>query len=216
MRDWVKDQIDRVVLDTDRPLIISDADEVLFQFVRGLEAFLETAGLYLDLSSFRLSGNIKNKTTNETYPIDDVPNLLAEFFAERTRHLEVVEGAQNVLNSLRGDAQIVVLTNVPAEQKADRVSALERNGLDFPVIANSGDKGPAAAYLATRVEAPIVFIDDIPPNLDSVKQHANHIHCVHFVSHPRLSELIEAMDFEHPRAKSWMELDKIIRDHLFD
>ncbi len=215
MEDWVREQINQIEVAPGVPLIISDADEVLFQFVHGLEAFLAEGDLYLDLASFRLSGNIKYRQSDEVYPLDQVPDLLSEFFEHRTAHLDIVDGARDVLNKLHPHAQIIVLTNVPAERKDDRVSALERHGLPFPVIANSGAKGPAAAHLAELAQAPTVFIDDIPPNLDSVKQHAEHVHCIQFVSHPRLSELIDDVQIDHPKAKNWLELDTLIRAHLF-
>ena len=56
----IRTQIDELSLDSNRPLLLCDADEVLFQFVRGLERHLETQGFHLDLISFSLFGNIKH------------------------------------------------------------------------------------------------------------------------------------------------------------
>ena len=54
-------QADRITLDPMRPLILSDADEVLVQFASVLDEFLHENELYLDLVSFALTGNIKRK-----------------------------------------------------------------------------------------------------------------------------------------------------------
>ena len=53
-------QIDALDLVPGRPLVVSDADEVLVQFVAGLELYLETQGLWLDLQSFALTGDRKS------------------------------------------------------------------------------------------------------------------------------------------------------------
>ena len=53
------DQIKSLSLKKNIPLIISDADEVLFLFLKGFEKFLKSKNLYLDLAKARLTGNIK-------------------------------------------------------------------------------------------------------------------------------------------------------------
>ena len=57
------DQIKSLSLKVNTPLIISDADEVLFLFLKGFEKFLRSKDLYLDLAKARLTGNIKKIQT---------------------------------------------------------------------------------------------------------------------------------------------------------
>ena len=58
-------QIEALSLVRGRPLIVTDCDEVLMQFLVGLETYIETQGLWLDLKSYALTGNIKRRDTNE-------------------------------------------------------------------------------------------------------------------------------------------------------
>ena len=73
---------DTVPIDAKRPLLIVDADEVLLRFVAGLEAFLNPRGLILDLSSYRLHGNVRMRATGEPLLDIEVTALLEEFRSE--------------------------------------------------------------------------------------------------------------------------------------
>ena len=64
------EQIKNLNLKFDQPLIISDADEVLFLFLKGFENFLKSKDLYLDLAKARLTGNIKKISNDEVVPND--------------------------------------------------------------------------------------------------------------------------------------------------
>src|ERR1700761_1916679 len=94
-----------------RPLVIVDADEVLLQFVAGLDRFLHERGLYLDLSSYRLHGNVK-RLDDHTPVLDVEVTALLEEFRSDLDWLEAVDGAHTALASLEGTASIVVLTNI--------------------------------------------------------------------------------------------------------
>ena len=74
-----------VSLDPTRPLIICDADEVLLQFLAGLERFMERQSFYLDLSSFRIHGNVKHRDTHQPADDEAVTNLIAAFFENSSR-----------------------------------------------------------------------------------------------------------------------------------
>ncbi len=49
-------QLDELDLDAATPLVISDADEVLIEFMVALERYLERNDMFFDWSSFALSG----------------------------------------------------------------------------------------------------------------------------------------------------------------
>ena len=72
----IRRQVTALRLHAERPLIISDADEVLLQFVRALEDFLDAEGLHLALTSFALTGNIRRRATDEALPGPEVRELL--------------------------------------------------------------------------------------------------------------------------------------------
>ena len=203
----IMSQLEALSLHEDRPLIITDADEVLLRFMERVEHYLDTLGLWIDLSSFALGSNIKSKETNE--PIK-VPTLIDDFFAAETTHIDAAPGAADALASLSQVAQIVVLTNLPAPHREERISNLRGHGMDYPVVVNSGLKGPAVKWLTQKVAGPVFFLDDIPHNIDSVAEHAPEVHTIHFVADPRLAKLIDKAEGATARIDIWAEAHEFI------
>lgn len=192
-----------VTLDPARPLIICDADEVLLRFLLGLERFLERNGCYLDLTSFRIHGNVKHRASREAVADETVTKMIAEFFASDTRHLEPVEGAATALRDLSARAQIVILSNLPETSRDARIENLIEHGMPYPVIAGKGPKGPVVKSLLGDFPQTVVFIDDLPPNLSSVASETPHVHRLHFIADPRLARLLPAAPDAHRRIDDW-------------
>ncbi len=214
LHDDVLSQLEALRLTPQRPLIVSDADEVIFAFVRSLEGFLLDNGHFMDLQSFALRGNIRDAKTREAVSAEMVKSLLGDFFSERTEQIEPVDGAAEALAALSERAQILVLSNVPLDQISARRRALVKNGMDYPLIANIGRKGGAMAYLAERHEAPIFFLDDIPHNISSVAQKAEEVTRLHFIADHRLRDLLGAADDAHVRIDDWPGVRRYIEDSL--
>jgi len=194
-----------VNLDPSRPLIICDADEVLLQFVVGLERFLERRDCFLDLSSFAIHGNVKRRGTNEVVANQEVSRLLDAFFASETRHMDVVPGAADALQSLAERGQIVILSNLPEMAREARCANLAAHGIPYPVIAGVGPKGAFVRRLIYGFDKPVVFVDDLPPHLTSVAQETPHVHRLHFVADPRLAKLLPPAQDAHRRIDAWPE-----------
>ncbi len=203
-------QLEALALTPGRPLLIVDADEVLFYFLRGLERFLVARELYFDWQSYALHGNIRRRRDDSPVEAEELHLLLQRFFADATEELDPVDGAAAALQRLKTRMQVVVLSNVPVLARQARERALVRHGMDFPLIANSGPKGPAVAALLRRVAAPAVFIDDIPHNHASVAKLAPECHRLHYVADTRLAALLGPAPDCHHRAASWSEIE----DHV--
>lgn len=203
-------------LGRDRPLLVTDADEVLFAFMAAFERHLHDEGTYFNWASYRLNGNIIARADDRAIEIPAVKALIAGFFDRHTRAIDPVEGAAEALAALvaERDLQVVVLSNVPVHCHGDRCWALARHGMDYPLIANEGAKGAAVAALARATDAPVFFIDDAPSHHDDVARHAGHVQRIHFVGNPRLAELIGPAEASHLRARSWAEIRRFIEDHL--
>lgn len=201
-------------IDPARPLIICDADEVLVQFMMGLERFLERNGYRLDLTSFRIHGNVVVRETGARAPDEDVTRLIGDFFASDTAHLDPVPGAARALQNLSRTAQVVVLSNLPDTAREARIGNLARHGMSYPVIAGSGPKGGIVARMITHMSAPVVFIDDLPPHHASVATTTPHVHRLHFVADPRLAKLIGASPDAHARIDNWSEAEHWIRGRI--
>lgn len=197
--------VDAIRLDPTRPLVICDADEVLLQFIAGLDRYLGTQGLYLDLTSFRIHGNVKNRATNEPIHDEAVSALLKAFFASQTRHLDVVPGAASALRALTDVAQVVILSNLPETSRPDRIENLAEHGMPYPVIAGKGPKGAFVRQLIDGFAPPVVFIDDLPPHIASVAAETPHVHRLHFVADERLARLLPKAPEAHARIDSWPE-----------
>ncbi len=214
LAEGVFERIQELDLDPSQPLIIADADEVLFQFMAALVDYIERNGMHFEWASYAITGNVSRADTGEVLDYPEVRAMLAAFFAECADRLEAVPDAAAVLSSLSRRAQIVVLSNVPEKARDARVRCLRRNGLDYPLIANDGLKGPAVRELTRHFDAPAIFIDDIPHNHKSVAESAEHVVRVQFIAHPRLRTLIGPAEHCHHRLDSWREISDLIDNHL--
>jgi hypothetical protein len=210
----VLDQIAAVTLKPDQPLIICDADEVLFAFMAAFEAYLNDGGHYFDWSSFALTGNIRRHSDSEPLEGPEVMQLLGRFFDACTASMDPVPGAAKTLQQLNRRAQIVVLSNLPATQAPARREALVRHGMDYPLVANSGPKGPAVAQLTAALTAPVFFIDDGPNHHKSVAEHAAEVRRLHMVADDRLAKLIAPAPHSHHRTDDWTSVATVIESEL--
>lgn len=179
----------------------------------GLDRFLASRGLYLDLSSYRLMGNIRRRD-DESVVIDvEVVALLDEFRAELDS-LESVEGAMDAIAELSPLLDVVVLSNVSPEQAPFRLRNLAAHGLSAPLVVNSGPKGPAVKALARRAGRPVFFVDDIPQHLGSAAEVAPDVFRIHLIGDERLKPLLPLTPHAHLRADNWDEAVAFIRKNL--
>lgn len=191
-----------------------DADEVLLQFLMGLEAYLPTQGLTMTLSGYQLTGNIRRADNGEALDQPAVTTLLKTFHATAGLELDPVPGAANALNDLSRVAQIVVLTNISPDLAERRRANLRTHGLDYPVIANSGLKGPTFAALAKAAEAPTVFVDDIAHHHASVAEAAPGAAQVHLIADPRLFQMARKAPQASLFTSDWGEAHRHILSFL--
>ena len=64
LSDGLIRQIKDIEIVPDKPLLITDADEVLLNFVLCFQEYLKKNNLWYDLSSYSLFGNIKDYSNN--------------------------------------------------------------------------------------------------------------------------------------------------------
>lgn len=216
MEPHVRGQLEGLSLDRQRPLIVTDADEVVAYFIAGLEKFLLRNGHWLDLKSFAITGNIRRQGSNEISTQPQVKEMLANFFAEDTELLDPVEGAAEALQALSARAQIIVLSNVEPKVHAARHRWLRRHGMDYPLIANSGSKGLPLRYLSEQIDAPVFFLDDLPPHLDAVAEHASRVFLLHFIADKRLAALVGPAQNCQLHTSNWTEARNFIDTKLDD
>ncbi|MBV8976310.1 MAG: hypothetical protein JO261_00910 [Alphaproteobacteria bacterium] len=196
-----------------RPLVIADADEVLLRFADGFDVFLRRRGLFLDLVSYRLHGNVRRLDDRSALLDVEVTALLEEFRADLD-WLEPVEAAVETLAGLSGRAGIVVLSNVTEAQAPARVRNLARIGWKFPLVANAGMKGPAVKTLAARASGPSFFIDDIPQHLASCAETAPEVLRIHLIGDARLKPLLPPSAHANHYAEDWHSAGRFIAERL--
>lgn len=198
-----------------RPLIISDCDGVLLEFIDPFIAYLrDVHALTLRLDSFALTGNIRNAGGEAIAP-EAFPPLLAGFFTTHMSTQASVAGAVDALASLAVDCDVVVLTNISDHHAAARTTELARRGMPYRVIGNHGPKGmPIRALLDEFQPSKAVFIDDLPPNHSSAKAHVPHVHRLHMVAETSVRGLIPAAPDADARIDDWPEALAHIRSIL--
>ncbi len=212
--DGLESQLSGIKVAPDRPLLITDADEVLFAFMKSFERHLDDHGTFFNWASSRLNGNIIDQATGNPVENHIVRELIGTFFVHHTRSMAIIKGAAPTLQRLSRTMDVVVLTNVPHAQRQDRADALASHGIGFPIISNEGSKAAAVKALAERTTAPVFFIDDAPSHHSDVASVADHVRRIHFIGDPRLSELLGPAEASHHRAFDWPEIGTYIETHL--
>jgi hypothetical protein len=204
-------QIAAVSIAPDKPLIICDVDEVVLHFLRGLEEHLAENGLWLDPASFALTGNIKYSGTDDPYPANEIGTLLERFFEARVGSLDVIDGASDGLHMFASEASIIMLTNMPHKHRAARITNLQNHAIPYPVISNSGRKGPAVRELARGVNASVIFLDDTPENLHSVVETCPEVATIHFIPDIRFSKHLSVIKEFSSRTDNWIDASRHMR-----
>lgn len=195
------------------PLLILDCDEVILDFVGPLRDWLHARhAMTLRLESFSLAGNIRRLADNSVVDSGEFPALLDGFFSTGQTGQRPVSGVLAALEQLRAEMDIVILTNIPPRHHGQRIEVLRGHGIDFPVHANSGPKGERVARLAAGRRA--LFVDDLPPNHQSVAQHAPTVGRLHMVTDPELRPLIPPTPHAHARIDAWAEALPWIRARM--
>ncbi|WP_081963908.1 hypothetical protein [Hoeflea sp. BAL378] len=204
---------DNIVLG-ERPLIVCDIDEVVLEFVTPFQAFLTANGHELRPTSFRLNGNVFSLDDGGETPADEVARLLEAFFTGQDAWQTPVLAAADSLARLSGEADIVFLTAMPPRHRAVRRRLLTLHGFDYPMIATEAAKGPAVLALHGSRTHPVVFIDDIFVNLQSVRQHVPGTLLLNLIANDIFRGLAphpgEGVDI----ALDWPHAEELIRAHF--
>jgi len=200
-------------LERGRPLVIVDADEVVLRFVDGFGRYLRRHGLYLDLGSYRLHGNVK-RIDDDAAVLDVEVTALLEEFRSDLDWLEPVDGAREALAALGARAQLAVLTNITPVQAVPRARNLSVLGIDCPLVSNTGPKGAAVKHLADHASSATFFVDDIPQHIASVAQTAPQVTRIHLVGDDRLKPLLPPAKDAHFYAPDWLAARRFIEERL--
>ena len=86
--------------------------------------------------------------------------------------------------------------------------------MNYPVITNSGLKGPVVSKICEKMKAPVFFIDDLGQNLESVKKEYKKAICIHFLQDERLEKLMMTPSNIKHRLTNWLEVENLINQEI--
>ena len=206
---------DAMEIAPDRPLLIVDADEVLFQFMNAFHAFIQSRGHAFVFRSYALNGNVLAHEGGPPLTKEEVGALVGGFFAERTAAMPPDPEAAPALRRLEAEGvQALVLSNVPESAANARREALAASLINLSLAPWSGPKGEAVKALAAKTSGATAFVDDIAHHHESVRDLAPDVHRLHYVTHPTLRELLGKVEAAHDQAESWPQLEEIIKSRI--
>ena len=214
LSDLAARQLAELALTVGRPLLMTDADEVQLYFSRHFEDYLGRNGIVADFRSYELLGNLREAASGRVLDRPEIFELVDGFFAAEATRQTPVEGAAEALAELSEIAQIVVLTNVPVAQHVLRQEMLRDFHMDYPVVVNTGLKGPVVRAMACRALAPSAFVDDIDRHHQSVAADSPETFRLHFIADPRLAGMAPRAEHCHHRCDRWPEAATLLLRHL--
>jgi hypothetical protein len=209
-------QLSELSLKAGQPLLAVDADEVLVHFICHFDRYVSAGGWRLDVTQYSLDGALSEVATGRTLSLKESLDLIDAFFEAETLNQTMIPDAGQVLSGLSEDFQIIVLTNIPHVAKPAREENLASMGMSYPVVTNTGGKGPALRWLSKTVAAPVVFVDDSPHQIASAHRDAPMVECIQFIGCPTAQRLIPASDAPALDAPTtWRELGPLIHSVAF-
>jgi hypothetical protein len=207
-------QLEALEIRRGRPLIAVDVDDCLAVFVDHLHRYIGTLGYEMRLDRYELEGSMFRTGSNAALPFDECIRLIHRFFEDECLRQQAVPGGVEALRSLGGDAQVVILTNVPGFAGDMRRQNLAGLGIAWPVVVNTGGKGRAMAWLAAAADAPAAFVDDSVRQIESVARHAPEVVRLHFAGAEFIRRLFPECAAATCQVHDWAEAERVLRAEL--
>lgn len=206
-------QLDRLKIDPHKPLLISDVDDVIVDFISCFNGFLKTEGHELRPSPRHYHGEVFKIGGDEPIDLKLTSNFIDDFFAAETQNMTPIEGSVEAIKRLGETYSVVMLTNLPHSAGDQRRLNMDKLGVPYTVITNSGPKGPALKRIAQMTTGKVAFIDDSHFFLGSAFETAPHVGLVHFLHNMNFG--INAPQLEYaPRAHNWIDAEAALNKLL--
>ncbi|MPS67646.1 MULTISPECIES: HAD family hydrolase [Novosphingobium] len=191
-----------------RPLLITDCDEVLLYMVSHFRDWLaEEEGVAFDMGRGEFSSAMRRIKTGDLLEQAEMWSLLNKFFDGQMHRQTPVEGAVEAIRAIGEHADVVVLTNLMDFRQEARRLQLADHGIDVRVFTNQGPKGPALkAILDEYAPSRAVFVDDLAQHHGSVAGVAPEIGRLHLCAEPLLAPHIACAHLAghaHARIDRW-------------
>jgi hypothetical protein len=192
-----------------RPLVVTDCDEVLLHMVRHFRDWLDEAHGVV----FELKGNpfaqSASRRDGSALDQDEIWPLLNAFFDHEMHRQTAIEGAAAAMAELRREADVVVLTNLVDRFGEARASQLRSHGIDARVVTNQGPKGEALRRIVEHyAPSRAVFIDDLAQHHASAAEVLPDVSRLHFCGEPAIAPYVPCAHIAghaHARIDAWDE-----------
>lgn len=195
-----------------RPLVITDCDEVLLHMVVPFAEWVDAEhGVLFRMEDASFAGALKRKECGTPLEAAEVWPLLDGFFRSEMERQHPIVGALAAMADIGAHADIIVLTNVGPDHQQARAAQLAAHGFHAPVIGSRGGKGePVRRLIEERQPSVAIFIDDLAGHHQSVAQEAPDVWRLHLVGEPAIAGKIAPARYAHARIDDW----KVARDWI--
>ncbi|MDG2268354.1 MAG: hypothetical protein P8L69_05455, partial [Alphaproteobacteria bacterium] len=193
---------------------ISDADEVIFEFMESFEEYLLSNSMYFSYKSFKLNGNIYNQETNKPIDSANISIIISNFFQEYAIKMPLIKGAKNILEKLNKVMNVIILSNIPKNYAADRIQCLKDNNMNYAFISNEGPKNIKCLELQKLTNKKVFFIDDLPNQISAVSNYCKNIITIHFLQNKKLLKIIPEVKDSDYNVNNWGSILKIIHNNI--
>jgi hypothetical protein len=191
-----------------RPLIVSDCDEVLLHMIAPFAEWLgEQHGIDFNLNGNEFHRAMTRRGTGALVEPDEVWPLLNLFFDGEMYRQTPIAGAVAGVAALAEHADIVVLTNLQDHRQENRTRQLADHGINLRVFTNQGPKGPALkAIIEEYNPGRAIFIDDLAQHHGSVAELLPRVSRLHLCGEPQIASHIACAHeagHAHARIDEW-------------
>ena len=191
-----------------RPLIISDCDEVLLHMVAPFRDWLlERHGIVFSMNGNDFGQALRRVDTGEVVGLEEVWRLLNLFFDGEMHRQSPIAGAVDAMRELASRADVVVLTNLLDHRQEVRARQLAGHGIDVRVFTNQGPKGPKIRDIISEYQpSRTIFIDDLAQHHDSAADVTPNVVRLHLCGEPLLAPHIacaHVAGHAHARIDDW-------------
>jgi len=202
-----------------RPLVISDCDEVLLHMVAPFGGWLaECHAINFVMTDNDFAKAMRYADDGRQVEGPEIWRLLGLFFDTEMHRQHPVAGAVEAINAMSAHADVVILTNLNDERRAARARQLADHGIHARVFTNTGPKGPALrAILDEYRPSRAVFIDDLPQHHASVGEITPDVLRLHLCGEPMIAPHIacaHVAGHAHARIDAWSDALPWIMTHI--
>lgn len=191
-------------------LVVLDIDEVVIHFIEPFKALLEENGARLHADNFRLTGNVRSLSTGTALTGHELDGMTERLYEEQEARQGLVDGVREAVEAISAVADVVFLTAMTPSFYPVRRRLLDAAGLDAPMIATERSKGGVVAELADIWPGPIVFVDDLPPNLVTVGRSVPNVFLVHLMASETFRAHLPPLPAGAVSARHWPHATELI------